>query len=67
MNNFMYTVLKAVIPVMFLGVSIHIHVKYVVRHSVRRVFLKDINTFIVVSALTAVKYVIRHSLNRAVL
>jgi len=39
MNNFMYTVLNADIPVLYTGVSIYIHVKYVIRRSVRRAAL----------------------------
>ena len=36
MNNLMYTVLNADIPVIYIGVSGHIHVKCVIRHSVNR-------------------------------
>jgi hypothetical protein len=36
MNNFMYTVLNADIPLMYMVVSIHILVKFVTRHSVKR-------------------------------
>jgi len=36
MNNFMYAVLNADIPVMYKGVSVHIHVKCVIRRSVVR-------------------------------
>jgi len=36
MNNFTYTVLNADIPVVYIGVSIHFPVKYVIRHSVKR-------------------------------
>ena len=32
MNNFMYTVLNADIPVMYTEVSVHVHVKYVIGH-----------------------------------
>ena len=35
MNNFMYTVMNADIPVMYIGVSVHMHVKCVIRHSVK--------------------------------
>jgi hypothetical protein len=34
MNNFTYAVLNADIPVILIGVSVHMHVKYVIRHSV---------------------------------
>jgi hypothetical protein len=33
MNIFMYTVLNADIPVIYVGVSVYIHVKYVIGHS----------------------------------
>jgi len=36
MNNFMYTVLNADIPVIYIVMSVHIHVKFVIRCSVRR-------------------------------
>jgi len=36
MNNFMYTVLNADIPVIYRGVSVHIHVKCVIGHTVIR-------------------------------
>ena len=36
MNNFMYTVLNAAIPVICVGMSVHIHVKCVLKHSVKR-------------------------------
>jgi len=36
MNNFMYTVMNADIPVIYIGVGIHFYVKFVIRHSVRR-------------------------------
>ena len=36
MNNFMYTLLNADIPVIYVVMCIHIHVKCVVRHSVKR-------------------------------
>jgi hypothetical protein len=36
MNNFMYTVMNADIPVMYVQVSVYIHVKYVIGHSVKR-------------------------------
>ena len=35
-NNFTYTVLKSGIPVIYIGMSIHIHVKCAIRHSVNR-------------------------------
>jgi hypothetical protein len=37
MNNFMYRVLNADILVIHVGVSSHIYVKGVIRHSVKRV------------------------------
>jgi hypothetical protein len=37
MNNFMYAVLNADIPVIYRGVSIHIYVKIAIRPSVIRV------------------------------
>jgi len=36
MNNFMYTVMSADIPVIYKGVSVHMHVKCVIGHSVKR-------------------------------
>jgi len=39
MNNFTYTVLNADIPVIYIRVSIHIHVKCVISHSVKRAVL----------------------------
>ena len=36
MKNIMYTVLNADIPVIYIGVSIHILVKCVTRYSVKR-------------------------------
>jgi hypothetical protein len=65
MNNFTYTVRNADIPVIYIGVSICIHVKYVIGHSVKRENLKDINAYIVVSTLMFVMCVIRHSLKTA--
>jgi len=35
-NNFTYTVLNADFPLIYIGVSVHIHVKFVTRHSVKR-------------------------------
>ena len=34
MKNFTYTAMNADIPVMYVGVSVHIHVNCVIRHSV---------------------------------
>jgi hypothetical protein len=34
MNNFTYTVLNADIPVIYVGVSVYIYVKYVIRRIV---------------------------------
>jgi hypothetical protein len=67
MNNFTYTVQHADIPVIFVGVSIHIHVKGVIRYSGIRAVLQDINACIVVSDLMPVKCVKRHSMTRAIL
>jgi len=36
MNNFMYAVMNADIPVIYIGVGIHFYVKFVIRHSVNR-------------------------------
>jgi len=36
MNNFMYTVMTADIPLIYIGVSVHFYVKFVIRHSVKR-------------------------------
>jgi hypothetical protein len=36
MNSFMYTVLNVDVPVIYLGVSVCIYVKYVIRHTVKR-------------------------------
>jgi len=41
-------------------------VKFVIRHSVNRAVLQDINACTVVSALMIVKYVIRLSVIRAI-
>jgi len=37
MNIIMYRVMNADIPLIYIGVNVHIHVKYVIRHSVKRV------------------------------
>ena len=39
MNNFTYTVLNAEVPVMYIGVSVHVQVKCVVRQLVKRAVL----------------------------
>jgi len=39
MNSVMHTVLNAGIPVIYIGVSVHIYVKCVLRHSVNRAIL----------------------------
>jgi len=39
MNKFTYIVQNAVIPVIYVGVGVHIHVKCVIRHSLKRVAL----------------------------
>jgi len=36
MNIIMYRVMNADIPVIYMRVNIHIHVKYVIGHSVKR-------------------------------
>jgi hypothetical protein len=36
MNSFTYTVQNADFPVIYIGVSVHIHAKYVIGHSVKR-------------------------------
>jgi len=36
MNNLMYRVMNADIPVIYVGVCIHFYVKFVIRHSVIR-------------------------------
>jgi len=36
MNSYAYVVLNADIPVIYIGVSVHIHVMCVIRHSVNR-------------------------------
>jgi hypothetical protein len=48
-------------------VGIYIHVRFVVRHVVKRGILQNINAYIVVSALLLVICVVRHSVKRAVL
>jgi hypothetical protein len=65
MNNFAHTVQNADIPVMYVGVSIYIHVKYVMGHSVKKINLQDINAHIAVSALMFVRCAIKHSVSRA--
>jgi hypothetical protein len=66
MKNFMHTVLNAEIPVIYIGVIVHIYVKCVLRHSVNRAILNPINTHTVVNARMFVMCVIRHSFYRAV-
>ena len=66
MNNFIYTVLNADIPVLYIGVSGHIHVNCVIRHSVNSAVCYHINAYIMVSALLRVMCVIKHSVVRAV-
>ena len=34
MKKFMYTVMNSFIPVIYIRVSVHIHVKWVIRHSI---------------------------------
>jgi hypothetical protein len=64
MNNFKYTVMNIDIPVMYIGVIVHIYVKYVIRHLVKRATSEHINAYIVVSVLIPVKSVKRHSGSR---
>jgi hypothetical protein len=66
MNNFMYSEQNAKTPVTYVEVGICIHVKFVVRHVVKRAVLQNINAYIVVSALSLVICVVRHSVKRAV-
>jgi hypothetical protein len=68
MNNLMWTVLNADIPVIHKGAGVfYIHVKYVIRNSVKRKILYHIYAYTVVSALILVMCAIRHSVSRAVL
>jgi hypothetical protein len=66
MNNYMYKVLNAGIPVIYIGMSTHILVKCVKRNSVRRVVWWHINTYIWGSNHIHVVCVKRHSVDRAV-
>jgi hypothetical protein len=66
MNNFTYTVLNSRIPLIRVGMSVHIYVKCVIGLSVKSAILEDINAYIVVSSLMFVMCVIRHSLIGAV-
>jgi hypothetical protein len=66
MNNFMFTVLNADIPAIYVVVSVHIYVHCVIRVSVKRAALEHINAYIVVSAVMPVQCVIRHSIDRTV-
>jgi len=36
MNNFMYGVMNADIPVIYIGMGVHFYVEFVIRHSVKR-------------------------------
>jgi len=36
MNNFLYRVMNADIPVIYVGEGVHFYAKFVVRHSVKR-------------------------------
>jgi len=36
MNNFMYAVMNADIPLIYVGLGIHFYVNFVIRHSVKR-------------------------------
>jgi len=64
MNNFIYRVMSADIPVIYIVVRVHMHVKCVIRHTVTVVVLKGINTYTVVSALLFVMCVIRYTVTR---
>jgi len=64
MNNFMYRVKRADIPVIYIVVSVHMHVKCVIGHSVKRIIYQHINAYIVERALLFVIYVIRHTFTR---
>jgi hypothetical protein len=66
MNNLTYTVPNPGIPLIYVGMSVHIHVKCVIGLSVISATLKDINAYIVVSNLMFVMCVIGHLFNRAV-
>jgi hypothetical protein len=52
--------------VIYIGVSIHIHAKYVIGHSVKRENWENINAYIVVGALMFVMCVIRDSITTIV-
>jgi hypothetical protein len=66
MNNCTYKVLNPGIPLICVGMSIHIHVKCVTGLSVIRATLEDINAYIVVRNLMFVMCVIGLSVKRAV-
>jgi len=66
MNNFMHTVMNADIPVIYRGVSNHIHVKCVIRLSVTGAVLLLINAYIVVIAHIHVRCVMGFSLTRTI-
>jgi hypothetical protein len=66
MNNSMYIVLNADIPVTYIDLSVHIHVKFVIRHSVKREISSLINAYTVASALMFVMFVIRHLVATAI-
>ena len=66
MNNFMYRVKSADIPVIYIVVSVHMQVNCVIGNSVKRVIYQHINAFIVERAGVAVKYVMRHTVKRVV-
>jgi len=60
-------VLNVDIPVIYIMVSVHMHVKSVIRPSLKSTDLQDINAYIVVSVLIFVKFVTGHSVIRAIL
>jgi hypothetical protein len=64
MNSFTFTVLNADIPVMYIEVSVNIHVKFLIRGSDTKVILSDISKCIVVCTLTLVMCVISVSVRR---
>jgi len=35
MNNFMYAVMNADVPLIYIGLTVHFYVKFVIRHSVK--------------------------------
>jgi hypothetical protein len=62
MNINMRTVLNVDIPVMYMGVSVHMCVKCVIGPSLKRAALYHIDTYTVLAAVILVMCVIRPSL-----